>query len=135
MGGVWGGNTRGIFSKNQKQVDPTVETTGAVTLTIAKLLTGIITGTPNDARAYTLDTGENIEAIGLFGVNDYIDWTVINLSTDADDHTITITASTGHTIIGYSIVPPNREATHTSASAIFRTRKVSSGVYVTYHLA
>jgi hypothetical protein len=122
-------------SKRVKQPTPTAETTGAVTLTIAKLLTGIITGAPSDARAYTLDTGANIDAIDRFDIGDSFEWTLINTETAANDHTITVTAATGHTIIGNPTVLSAHADTIKSSSGTFRTVKTAASTYVSYRIA
>jgi len=119
-----------------KQV-PNAETTGAVTLTIAKLLSGLITGTPNAARAYTLDTGANIEATGLFNIGSYIDWILMNNDTAAAANIITLTAAAGHTIVGNPYVQSNHATTGAlyGSSAHFRTIKTAASTYVTYRMA
>jgi hypothetical protein len=118
-----------------EQVTPTAETTGAVSLTIAKLLTKLITAAPSDARAYTLDTGANCEAGAAFSINDSFDWVLINTESAAADHIITLTASSGHTIIGNPLVLPSEATTVHNSSAIFRTRKTALNTFVTYRIA
>jgi len=123
--------------KRIKQPTPTAETT-AVTLTIAKLLTGIITAThtAGATQAYTLPTGALTDAWPAFGIDDYFDWVLINLSAAAAD-TVTVTAAaTGHTIVGNPIV----QSAHSSTggvmgnSAGFRTRKTAAATFVTYRI-
>jgi len=119
------------------QPTPTAKTTAA-TLTIAELLTGILTGThaAGATAAYTLPTGTLTDAGGLFGVNDSFDWSLINLSAAAVD-TITVTAGTDHTIVGNPIV----QSAHASTGGIygnsgrFRTRKTAANTFVTYRIA
>jgi len=119
------------------QPTPSAKTT-AVTLTIAELLTRIITGTHTvgATQAYTLPTGTLCEAGGFFNINDSIDWVLINLSAAAAD-TITVTAGATHTIVGNPIV----QAAHASTggiygnSATFRTRKTALNTFVTYRVA
>jgi len=129
--------TQQANKKRVKQPTPTAETT-AVTLTIAKLLTGIITAThtAGATQAYTLPTGALTDAWPAFGINDYFDWYLINLSAAAAD-TVTVTAAaTGHTIVGNPIV----QSAHSSTggvmgnSAGFRTRKTAAATFVSYRI-
>lgn len=116
---------------------PTAETT-AVTLTIAKLLTGIITATHTvgATQAYTLPTGALIDAWPAFNIGDSFDWSLINLSAAALD-TVTVTADTGHTIVGNPIV----QSAHSSTggvygnSSLWRTKKTAASVFVSYRLS
>ncbi len=121
----------------KSQVTPTAKTV-AVTLTIAELLTGIITGThaAGATQAYTLPTGTLCEGGATFAVDTCFDWSLINLSAAAID-TITVTAGADHTIVGNSIV----QSAHASTggvygnSAMFRTRKTALNTFVTYRIA
>ena len=129
--------TRLLDKKRIKQPTPTAETT-AVTLTIAKLLTGIITATHTvgATQAYTLPTGALCDAWPAFRINDYFDWVLINLSAAAAD-TVTVTAAaTGHTIVGNPIV----QAAHSTTggvwgnSAGFRTVKTAAATFISYRI-
>lgn len=132
-----GGTMRmqGIMYK--KQGAPTAKTT-ANTMTIADLLTGIITAThtAGATAAYTLPTGALTEAGVTMDVDDSFEWTLINLSAAALD-TVTVTAATGHTIVGNAIV----QSAHSSTggvygnSATFRTRKTATDTFVSYRVA
>ena len=124
-------------ARKVQQPTPTAETT-AVTLTIAKLLTGIITAThtAGATQAYTLPTGALCDAWPAFTIGDSFDWSLINLSAAAAD-TVTVTAAaTGHTIVGNPIV----QAAHSSTggiygnSAQFRTLKTAANTFVTYRI-
>jgi len=120
------------------QPAPTAKTT-VTTLTIAELLTKIITAVPTATGAtiaYTLPTGTNIDAGASLEVNDSFDWTLINSALAAAD-TITVTANADHTIVGGPIVQSLHSTTGgiTGYSAQFRTRKSSAGVFVTYRIA
>jgi hypothetical protein len=125
-----------LNTKRCKQPTPTAKTV-AVTLTIAELLTGIITGThtAGATAAYTLPTGTLCDAGGYFAVNSYFDWSLINLSAAAID-TITVTAGVDHTIVGNPIV----QSAHADSggkwgnSAIFRTCKTAANTFVTYRI-
>lgn len=124
------------------QPTPTAKTTAA-TLTIAELLTGIITGThtAGATQAYTLPDGSLIDAAFLAArvsleADDSFDWTLINLSAAALD-TITVTAGTTHTIVGNPIV----QSAHVSTGGIYgnssrwRTRKTAADTFVSYRMA
>ena len=89
------------------QVTPSAKTS-AVTLTIAELLTGIVTGNPGAAAAYTLPTGTLCEGGLTIAVDECFDWVLINIATTAT-YIITLTAGTGHTLVGGAI--PSNSAT------------------------
>jgi hypothetical protein len=121
---------------NGVQPTPTAKTV-AVTLTAAELLTGIITGThaAGATQAYTLPTGTLLDAAASFDVNEYFDWTLINLSAAAAD-TITVTAGAGHTVEGTMICQSAHSTTgliHGNALSL-RTRKTAANTFVTYRL-
>jgi len=119
------------------QVTPAAKTV-AVTLTAAELLTGLITGThtAGATQAYTLPTGTLLDAASTFLVNEYFDWTLINLSAAAAD-TITITAGADHTVEGTMICQSAHSSTglvHGNALRL-RTRKTAANTFVSYRLA
>jgi hypothetical protein len=117
------------------QVTPSAKTS-AVTLTIAELLTGIITGNPGAAAAYTLPTGTLCEGGVTMAVDEAFDWVLINIATTAT-YIITLTAGTGHTIVGGGSIPANSTTTGglwgTNAQT-FRTRKTATNTFVTYRI-
>lgn len=119
------------------QVTPAAKTT-VVTLTAAELMGRIITGThaAGATQAYTLPTGPLMEAASDFLTNDSFDWSLINLSAAALD-TVTITASSGHTIVGNAIVQSANAATGGiyGNSAMFRTRRTAVDTFVSYRIA
>jgi hypothetical protein len=122
---------------NGVQVAPAAETV-AVTLTAAELLTGLVTGThaAGATAAYTLPTGTLLDAAGTFLVNEYFDWTLINLSVAALD-TITITAGADHTVVGTMICQSAHSSTglvHGNALRL-RTVKTAANTFVSYRLA
>jgi len=125
----------GVVVKDQ--ATPTAETTAA-TLTIAELLTGIITGThaAGATQAYTLPTGTLSDAGVDIDADQSFEWSLINLSAAAAD-TITVTAGAGHTIVGNPIV----QSAHVStggiygSSGLFRSRKTAANTFVTYRIA
>ena len=58
--------------------------------------------------------------------NQTFEWSVINLA--ADTHAITVTANTGHTLVGNMVVAAN-------TSARFATRKTAANTFITYRLS
>lgn len=110
------------------QPAPTAKTADA-TLTIAELLTRIITSTSASAVALTLPIGSLTDA-GLAGgtlkVGDSFEFGVINLGSSSG--AVTMTASTGHTYVGAAVVA-------IATSARFRTRKTAADTFVTYRVA
>lgn len=124
-------------SNGGTQVTPVAKTV-AVTLTAAEITTGLVTGThaAGATAAYTLPTGTLLDASTSFLVDEYFDWTVINLSAAAAD-TITITAGSDHTVVGTMIVQSAHSSTglvHGNALRL-RTRKTAANTFVTYRLA
>jgi hypothetical protein len=129
-------NLRGTVFRAQPA--PTAKTV-AVTLTIAELLTKIISATPTATgatAAYTLPTGALTEAGVTMAADDSFDWVLINNALAAAD-TITVTASSGHTIVGGPIVQSLHATTGgiTGYSAMFRTRKTATDTFVSYRIA
>lgn len=110
------------------QPAPTAKTADA-TLTIAELLTRIVTATKASAVALTLPTGTLTDA-GLAGgtlkVDQSFEWEVINLGSSSG--AVTMTAGTDHTYVGAAVVA-------ISTSAKFRTRKTAANTFVTYRVA
>jgi hypothetical protein len=119
------------------QATPTAKT-AAGTLTIAELQTKIITGTHATGSNINLQlpTGENTDAGLMFVNDDSFDWTLINLSAAAAD-TVTITANTGHTVVGVMVVQSAHATTGGlyGNAATFRTRKTATNTYSTYRIA
>jgi len=117
-----GGSTAGA------QGSPTAKT-GDATLTIAELLTRIVTATSASAVALTLPTGTLTDAGfngGLAKVGESFEWSVINLGWSSG--AVTMTAGTDHTYVGAAVVA-------ISTSARFRTRKTAANTYVTYRVS
>lgn len=110
--------------------------TDTATVTAANLLTRILAGTPTAAAAYTLPTGTNMENAATWATNECFDWNLINLATTAT-YIITLTANTGHTIVGEPNVAADASTTGVlyGASAHFRTRKTGTNTFVTYRIA
>lgn len=133
-----GGYVRNQGYDIKTQPAPTVKTV-ANTLTIAELLTKIINATPTATgatAAYTLPTGALIDAGLTMEVDDSFDWCIINNALAAAD-TITVTADTGHTIVGNPVVQSLHASTGATMgySAQFRTRKTAADTYVSYRIA
>lgn len=112
-----------IYDRFSYQTTPgTLNATG--TLTAALILTGIVTSTTAAAVAATLDTGAVMDAVMDMDVDDSFDWSVINTGAS---NAFTVTASSGHTIVGAGAVA-------LSSSGKFRTRKTAADTYVTYRI-
>ena len=115
---------KGFFDQ---QPTPTALSATA-TLTIAQLLTGIVTTSGTVAIALTLPTGTLCDA-GVTGpalpVNGCFDWTVINTGTSSG--AVTVAAGTGHTLVGSATVA-------IATSAGFRTRKTAANTFVSYRM-
>ena len=109
------------------QPTPTAKSATA-TLTIAELLTGIVTTSGTAAITLTLPTGTLTDAgvtAPALPVNGCFDWAVSNTGTSSG--AVTVAAGTGHTLVGSATV-----AIGTSAG--FRTRKTAANTFVTYRL-
>lgn len=104
---------------------PTAKT-GDATLTIAELLTSIITATKASAVALTLPTGTLTDAGVTLDADQGFTWSVINLGSSSG--AVTMTAGTDHTYVGEPVVA-------IATSARFLTRKTAANTYVTYRLA
>ena len=81
----------------------------AKTLTIAQLLSGIMSSDPAGNRTFTLPTAA-LAVAGVEGVaiGDCIDFSIISLATAAANETITLAADTGGSVVGNAaIMSPN----------------------------
>lgn len=94
------------------------------TLTAAMILSGVVTSTTAAAVTATLDTGTVLDAASEFAIDDSFEWSAINTG---GANAFTVTAATGHTIVGAGAVAA-------STSAIFRTRKTAANTFVTYRI-
>ena len=107
------------------------------TLTIAELLTGIITATHTDGATagYTLPTGTLVDLGASLDIGDSFDWVIINLSAAATD-TVTLLAGADHLIVGNTIVQAANGSTGIlyGSSAQFRTKKTAANTRVTYRI-
>jgi len=112
--------------KLTNQPTPTAKTATA-TLTIAELLTGIVTATSASAVALTLPTGTLSDAGFVSLSNDLaFNWSVINLGSSSG--AVTMTAGTAHTYVGNATVA-------IATSAQFRTRRTAANTWVSYRVA
>jgi hypothetical protein len=121
------------------QPTPIADTT-VDTYTYDELRAGILTITHASGAtvAMTLPTGAQMDGSsdsGSMAINDSFDWTLINLSAAAAD-TATVTASTGHTIVGVNVVQSAHATTGGlyGNAARFRTRKTAANTFVTYRI-
>jgi hypothetical protein len=116
---------QGVFLQLQ---NGTVAINATATLTIANILTKLVTSTTAAAVVATLPTGTLVDA-GFSGdnalaVNESFDWTVINTGAN----TFTLSAGATHTIVGNAVVAA-------TSSGTFRTRKTAANTFVTYRIA
>jgi hypothetical protein len=104
---------------------------GAATLTTDQVATGIVLGNPGtSAAAYTLPTAALMNAaFPSMGVDRAFDFSVINVD-GSSSGVITLTASTGFTIVGLATVAANAGAAHQ-----FRARKTGASTWVLYRLS
>jgi hypothetical protein len=116
------GASAAIVPQTYQTTPGTLNATG--TLTAALILGGIVTSTSAAAVAATLDTGTVMDAAVTMAVDDSFVWSLINTG----PNTVTVTASTGHTIVGTATVA-------TVVSGRFRTRKTAANTFVTYREA
>lgn len=95
------------------------------TLTAAMILGGIVTSSTAAAVTATVDTGTIMDAASTFAIGDSVDWTAINTG---GTNAFTVTAATGHTLVGAGAVAAN-------TSGRFRTRKTAANTFITYRLS
>lgn len=95
------------------------------TLTAALILGGIVTSTTAAAVTATLDTGAAMDIAIDMDADDVFYWSAINTG---GANAFTVTASTGHTIVGAGAVAA-------SSSGRFATRKSAADTYITYRLS
>ena len=92
-----------VFERPNYQATPgTLNATG--TLTVALLSTGLVTSSTAAAVTATLDTAALIDAAATFAVGDSFDYIVVNTG---GSNAITVTTSTGNTIVGTAAVSAN----------------------------
>ena len=119
----------------------TTESASALTVTIAMILTGVITMDPTADRAWTLPTAA-LAVAGVTGaaIGDCIDFSVINTGTAGADEIITVAAGANGTLVGSGAVltsDPVNDA-FSGGSGLFRLRFTAvtgTETYVVYRLA
>jgi hypothetical protein len=129
-----------VLSRQSSKVTATAKTTAA-TLTIAELLTGLLTGThtAGATQAYTLPTGTNMSAGCACGDGEGFEWSLINLSAAAAD-SITVTAGDDHTIVGAPVVISVHATTGGAITSMgvnssrWYSRKTTANTWVTYRI-
>ena len=97
-----------------------LDATGA--LTSAMILSGIVTSAAATV-AGTVPTGTVLDAAVELAIGESVDWSVIKVGANA----FTVTAATGHTLVGDAVVA-------TATSAVFRSRKTAANTFVTYRI-
>lgn len=118
------GVSAAVFDRPNFQ--PTVGTLNATgTLTAALIMGGIVTSSTAAAVTATLDTGTVMDAAAAFAVGDAFDWSAINTG---GTNAFTVTAATGHTIVGTAAVAAN-------TTGRFRTVKTAANTFVTYRIS
>lgn len=101
----------------------TLNATG--TLTAALILGGIVTSTTAAAVTATLDTGSVMDGVIDMAIGDAFIWSAINTG---GTNAFTVTASTGHTIVGAGAVAA-------SSSGRFITRRSAASTWITYRVS
>lgn len=121
---------------NVPQGAPVAKTT-STTLTVAELLTGLITGNQGaaGAAAYTLPLATAMDAaLPNLQADEGFEFSVINLSAVAAED-ITITTNTGWTLVGEMVVESDEATAQQAAVAMFRVRKTGASTYTLYRVA
>jgi hypothetical protein len=122
------GNVQTLTTMFVAQPTPSAINASA-TLTIAQLLTRIITTTSATAVAFTLPTGTLTDAGILNGqllVDQSFDWSIVNAGSAVG--IVTVSGGTGNTLVGSGVLA-------ITTSATFRTRKTAANTFVTYRIA
>ena len=110
----------------QQQPTPTAVNATA-TLTVAQLLTEIITATSATAVSMTLPTGTLMDGgFATIATGEAFDWSIINLGSSAG--AVTLLAGTSHTIVGSATVA-------ITTSARFRSLRSGATTWITYRLS
>jgi len=102
----------------------------AAQLDASDILGGLVTNTHATGATVLLDlpNGVDVDAGSQLGIDEYFDWSIINLSSGAGDTvTLQVGVATTHTLVGSGVVA-------ISSSALFRTRKTAADTFVTYRI-
>ena len=129
-------NTDGNQSEQTIGVQAAPQTaTATATLTVAQITGGLLVGSPSGtAAAYTLPTAALIDAtMTNMKVNSTFSLVIINLGTTSG--LITVTTSTGLTLVGSVIVGITAGAAGQSGAAEFLFRKTDTAAYSVYRVA
>lgn len=104
--------------------------TAAATISLADIKSGLVTIThaTGGTVALTVDTGTLMDASDV-PIGYAYEWTLINLSGTPATNTATLTAATGHTLVGDVIVG---SATNGLNSRRFITKKTAAATWITY---
>jgi hypothetical protein len=115
------------------QWPPVTQTTTATALS-TDIINGMViyTSTAGSTVDYTLPTGTLLDAASGLTINQGFEWSLINLSSSSTN-TITLIASSGHTIVGDAITQASAQATGGNASRWF-TRKTAVNTFITYRI-
>lgn len=107
---------------------PAAKSSTSVTLAAADLFTGLVTSTQAGAVTATLDTGANMDLSmpNGTGTNEGFEWSLINLGSSSG--AATVTASTGHTVVGLTVVS-------ITTSGRFLTKRTATSTWITYRLS
>lgn len=110
-----------------EQGAPEASTATTINLTAENLARDLLVQSTNASSVtVNLPTGEALDAyFGNLPDNASFDWSLIN--TGSSSGAATVTATTDHTIVGAAVVA-------IATAGMFRTRKVSDGVFVTYRI-
>ena len=128
---ITGGNVSNLQNlTNLYASQPTPSAINAsATLTIAELLTRIITTNSATAVAFTLPIGTLTDA-GILGgfllIDQSFDWNIVN--TGSALGAVTVSGGTGNTLVGSGVLA-------ITTSATFRTRKTAANTFTTYRVA
>ena len=95
------------------------------TMLAATLMLGIVTSTAAAAVAATVPTGTLMDAAAGLAIGEAFEWILINTGAV---NTVTVTAGTGHTLVGTMTVLA-------LVSGAFRSRKTAANTFVTYRVA
>ena len=129
------GHAQFVAMPNGYQAAPTAKTTSA-TLTVAELLSGIITANQGAAGAatYTMPLNTSLDtALPNMQVDESFDFAITNISTNATED-VTVAGNTGVTAVGNMTVASNA-AVGDQATGIFRVRKTAANAYSVYRIA
>ena len=131
-------NRNWIFKNRIYPIQPAISAaTVDATLTVAEMLTGIITGTHSEGstQTYTTPTGTLLEAAmpGDIITGSHLDVTFINLSTALAD-TITIAGGSGVSLVGQVVVDSAHADSEFPSSGTFRFRRSAANTFVGYRL-